>query len=91
MTTATAESALILQVPDCPLVEELHDLVRECLTALGDQRTIETKVGDYPSPTLVIGGLDVATGRPVDDSVCCRLDLPSRDQVLVALQDSSAS
>lgn len=91
MTTATPESVLILQVPDCPLVEQLRDLVNDCLAALSDPRNVETTVGDYPSPTLIIGGLDVATGRPVDDRTCCRLDLPSRDQVLVALRQSGTS
>ena len=87
---ATQIRAHILQVPDCPLVEELHALVVECLTSLGTEGTVETTVGGYPSPTLVIDGLDVATGRPVEDRVCCRLDLPSRQQVLAALQRSSA-
>ncbi len=82
MTTVRAR---ILQVPDCPLVDELQALVRECLAAVGDPGAIETVTGAYPSPTLIIDGIDVATGLPVDDRVCCRLDLPSRAQILAAL------
>lgn len=89
--SASTVRAQILQVPDCPLVDELHALVHECLTALGDSGTVETRVGDHPSPTLVIDGIDVATGGPIDDRVCCRLDLPSREQILNALQKSSTS
>ena len=89
--SAATVRARILQVPDCPMVDQLQALVYDCLSALGDTGIVETTVGDYPSPTLVIGGIDVATGRPIEDRVCCRLDLPSREQILSALQNSSAS
>jgi hypothetical protein len=89
--SADTVRARILQIPDCPLVDQLQALVHECLTALGDPGTVETTVGDYPSPTLVIDGLDVAAGRQIDDRVCCRLDLPSPQQILNALQKSSTS
>ena len=52
---------------------------------VGHTGAVEVLVGDFPSPTLVIDGVDVATGRTVAHSVCCRLDLPTRDQVLAAL------
>lgn len=87
----TPVRARILQVPECPLVDELQALVEECLSALGDIGVVEIEVGDYPSPTLVIDGVDVATGHPIEDRVCCRLDLPSRAQVLSALKNSTTA
>ncbi|MGL6235052.1 MAG: alkylmercury lyase [Segniliparus sp.] len=76
----------ILQVPDCPLVDRLAGLVAECMDVSGSAHEVEHVVGDYPSPTLVVGGRDVATGLPVGTTACCRLDMPSRAQVLEALR-----
>ncbi|HET8615824.1 MAG TPA: hypothetical protein VFL94_09890 [Actinomycetales bacterium] len=42
---------------------------------------LEVVVGDYPSPTLVLDGVDVLTGQPVHGGPCCRLDLPSSEQI----------
>ncbi|MFA6297547.1 MAG: hypothetical protein WC642_00155 [Nocardioides sp.] len=62
----------------------LIDDVEECLADLGISEPVEIVVGDHPSPTLVIDGLDVATGRAVEGDPRCRLDLPSRDQIRAA-------
>ena len=71
----------ILQVPDCPRVAQLVDEVRVCVTECGVRERVEIVVGDYPSPTLVIDGLDVLTGQPVQGGPCCRFDLPSSEQI----------
>lgn len=76
----------ILHVPDCPLVDRVLHLVRECQSHEGDSRAVDLRVGPYPSPTLLIAGLDITTGEPVDGAPRCRLDLPSRDQILTALR-----
>ncbi len=75
----------VLQVPGCPLVDRLRQLLDECSAAAGVRLDVEVLVGDYPSPTLVVGGLDVATGAPPGQGAYCRLDLPTRTQVLEAL------
>ena len=75
----------MLHVPGCPLLPRLVALLVECQTEVGHTGAVEVLVGDFPSPTLVIDGVDVAAGRTVAHSVCCRLDLPTRDQVLAAL------
>lgn len=74
----------ILQVPDCPLVDRLIDDVEKCLVDMGIDEPVEIVVGDQPSPTLVIDGKDVATGRPVQGEPRCRMDLPSEEQIRAA-------
>ena len=64
----------ILQVPDCPLAARVVALVDTC----------QVSIGAYPSPTLVVDGRDVTTGRPVTGASRCRLDLPTEEQVLHA-------
>lgn len=71
----------ILQVPDCPLVGRLVDEVQACLADCDVREQVEIVVGDYPSPTLVLDGMDVATGLPVRAGSCCRFDLPSSEQI----------
>jgi len=76
----------ILQVAECPLVDRLRLLLEECLASIPAYEVpVETLVGNYPSPTLLVDGLDVATGLPAEDLAYCRLDLPSRAQILEAL------
>lgn len=77
----------VLQVPDCPLVERLESDLLDCLaeTGLGDE-LVEVVVGDHPLPTLVVDGVDVATGAPVAGEPRCRMDLPTRDQIRTALE-----
>ena len=77
----------ILQVPDCPLVERLRTRLEECLRRTGLHLVVETLTGPYPSPTLLIDGIDVATGRRPSGQACCRLDLPSSEQITAALQE----
>jgi hypothetical protein len=75
----------ILHVPDCPLVERLRLLLEECMAEIGTNERMNVLVGDYPSPTLLIDGIDVASGMPLRDGASCRLDLPTRTQILDAL------
>lgn len=75
----------ILQVADCPLVDRLIDDVEQCLAEAGDDAAVEVLVGDYPSPTLLVDGVDVATGQPLTGEPRCRLDLPSRTQIEAAI------
>jgi hypothetical protein len=57
------------------------------LTTLGLDVPIIDRVGRYPSPTVLVNGVDVmrpGAGAPVGDA--CRLDLPTPQRVLDALR-----
>lgn len=75
----------ILQVPGCPLVAHVRDTVRRAVERCGVRAEVEERVGDYPSPTLLVEGRDV-TGRQLTECSACRLDLPTEEQVLDALR-----
>ncbi len=75
----------VLQVPDCPLVDSMLALLEEARVQAGIELDVEVHVGRYPSPSLVIDGQDVASGLPVA-TTCCRLDLPTREQIEAALR-----
>jgi hypothetical protein len=42
------------------------------------------RIGDFPSPTILINGVDVM-GVPMTTGAACRLDLPSEERILAAL------
>lgn len=81
----------ILHVEDCPLVEALIDDLESCLAEADLDEPVEVVVGDYPSPTLLINGIDVATGEPVAGQPRCRMDLPSRPQIQAAVAQLTSS
>lgn len=81
----TAVSIQVLHVPDCPLLDRVRDTLNDCLARTSVAVEVTEVEGSYPSPTLVIDGLDVMTGAPPLDQVCCRLDLPTCAQILEAL------
>lgn len=76
----------ILHVPDCPLVDRLRAEVESCLAEVAPLVGVELVEGDHPSPTLVVDGIDVATGAPVSGEPRCRLDLPTPEQIREALR-----
>lgn len=83
---ASAPEIRILQVPDCPLVDQLQAMVEAACDELGIHPDISHKVGDHPSPSLLIGGLDLMTGQPTEGAARCRLDVPSRAAIVSALR-----
>jgi hypothetical protein len=83
-TTGADLAIQILHVPDCPNVETLRNLVQRSLATLGLIATIEQIEGPCLSPTLLINGVDV-TSRPGNVDAACRLDLPTKKQILEAL------
>jgi hypothetical protein len=47
------------------------------------------RVGDFPSPTIIVDGRDVMTGAEVTPAVsACRLDVPTGPQLRRALDDA---
>lgn len=87
MSRAPGPRVQLLHVPDCPLVEEVRGTLRQALARAGGEVRIEELEGDYPSPTLLVDGIDVVTGQPVARYRACRLDLPTEDQVVAALTE----
>jgi hypothetical protein len=81
----------LLHVADCPLVSRVRDTVSDCLQRVGFPVRVEDIEGAYPSPTLVIGGIDVATGAPPPREICCRFDLPTGAQITAALNRAASS
>lgn len=82
----------LLHVPDCPLIDRVRTVLRECLRQTSRPAVVEEFEGAYPSPTLLIDGIDAATGRPPAAMAgpCCRLDLPTRSQIRAALNGSTS-
>lgn len=77
----------MLTSPGCPNVAVVKQTLAECLDELGLDVPVVERVGRYPSPTLLIDGVDVM--RPDEaaaDGDACRLDLPSRQRIMESLK-----
>ena len=80
----------LLTSPGCPNADAARTLVNECLATLGIHVAIVDRVGRYPSPTVLVDGVDVMRHEavaPIGDA--CRLDLPTPQRVLDALRANS--
>lgn len=77
-----------LTSPGCPNAEASLGLLRECLAALGITDPVVEHVGEFPSPSVRVDGVDVM--RPDEHPVgnCCRLDVPTRTAIMVALDQA---
>jgi hypothetical protein len=81
----------LLHYEGCPLAPAAHRLVRQCLNALGIPDPVLVRVGDWPSPTVLVNGTDVM--RPAAElstARMCRIDVPTRGRVLAALRAARA-
>jgi len=82
----------LLLVPQCRYAEHTRAVLLRCLTDAGLAVPVVERVGDYPSPTVLVNGVDVTTGAAgVRNVPACRLDLPTPQQVLAALQAQAAT
>ena len=82
----------LLHYEGCPLAPAAHRLVRQCLIALGIPEPVLVRVGDGPSPTVLVDGIDVM--RPAAElskARVCRIDVPTRECVLAALEAARAA
>jgi hypothetical protein len=76
----------LLTAPGCPHAAAARATIVECLSALRVEAPITDRVGRYPSPTVLVDGVDVM--RPesgVRNGDACRLDLPTPQRLLDAL------
>jgi hypothetical protein len=73
--------------PGCPNAATARKTVTDCLTALGIDVPVIERVGRYPSPTVLVDGIDVMRrdGKSMLGDMC-RLDLPTPQRILNALQ-----
>jgi hypothetical protein len=83
---ASAPRIEILHVAECPLLDGVREIARRGLARVSCSARIEEIEGNYPSPTLLVNGIDVVSGRPVSSHAACRLDVPTEDQVVAALR-----
>ena len=78
----------LLLHPGCPNATAARAVVAESLDQLGLTIPVHERVGAFPSPTVLVDGVDVMTGRAGTPPVrACRLDLPTTSRLLAALQD----
>lgn len=77
----------LLSAPDCPHAAPARQVITDCLTSLGLDVAIIDRVGHYPSPTVLVNGVDVMRPQaPAAIGDACRLDLPTPRRVLAALR-----
>lgn len=75
----------LLSVPNCPHVNHARDLLRSCMKELDISLGFEESQGDYPSPSILVDGVDVM-GDPGYRAASCRLDVPTRAAIIKALR-----
>jgi hypothetical protein len=76
----------LLTSPGCPNAAAAKEVITTTLTVLRVDASIIDRVGPYPSPTVLIDGVDVMrpeSGAP--EGELCRLDLPTPQRVFDAL------
>ena len=77
----------LLLAPGCPNAAAARAVLAASLDQLGLAVPVQERVGDFPSPTILVDGVDVVTGRTGTAQVrACRLDLPTTSRLLAALQ-----
>jgi len=82
----------LLLAADCPHARAARAVLTNCLDQLGLDIPVRERVGDYPSPTLLVDGVDVMTGTAGTPRMqACRLDVPTASRVLAALRGRSAT
>ena len=74
----------ILHVPDCPLIGPVRETLEVALESVGAKAVIEEIQGEYPSPTLLIDGVEVA-GYPLGSDPACRINLPTIEEIATAV------
>jgi hypothetical protein len=82
----------LLLAPGCPNAATARSVLTACLRMLDLDLHMRERVGDYPSPTILVDGVDVMTARcGAPQGQACRLDVPTADHVLAALHARPAS
>jgi hypothetical protein len=72
-------------VPDCPNLAAVRASLYAALADLKLPLDVTELVGDYPSPSVLVNGVDVM-GAAADGVAACRLDLPTTEHIRAALR-----
>ncbi|MFG2044972.1 hypothetical protein [Dactylosporangium sp. NPDC048998] len=72
-------------VPDCPNLDATRKLLHACLADAGVAVSVIERIGAYPSPSVLIDGVDV-TGDDPHGPAACVLRPPTADQIRTALR-----
>jgi hypothetical protein len=75
-------------VPNCPNLEPVRTALHTALAEINLSPTVIERTGDYPSPSVLIDGVDVM-GAP-DGPAACRLDRPTIDDLRAALRRATS-
>ncbi|NKE58579.1 alkylmercury lyase [Lentzea sp. PSKA42] len=81
----------LLLAPDCPNAAAAKTALTEALHELELTVPVVERVGDFPSPTVLVDGVDVMNdhaGAP--EMRACRLDVPTIPKLLAALRSRTA-
>jgi hypothetical protein len=71
-------------VPGCPNLDRVRTSLHTALADVGLPPTVLERVGEYPSPSVLIDGVDVMGSG--DGPAACRLDLPNIELLRDALR-----
>ncbi|MBM0224375.1 organomercurial lyase [Micromonospora sp. ATA51] len=74
-------------VPDCPNLAPARHALHAALVDVGLPAVVTEVVGDYPSPSILVNGVDVMGGTG-DGPAACRLDLPTGERIRAALRQA---
>lgn len=77
----------LLRTAGCPHADAARVLVTNCLHRLNVAVPVSERVGAFPSPSVLVDGVDVMGELSGDHSrAACRLDVPTAERVLAALR-----
>ena len=76
-------------VPGCPNLAVTRDVLVACLVEAGLPPTMIERLGDFPSPSVLVDGGDVTDADPHGPPMCV-LQPPTADQIRTALQQALA-
>lgn len=72
--------------PGCPNAGASYTLLVQCLADLALDASVIERVGAFPSPTVLVDGIDVMRPGQTVVGQHCRLDTPTRAAVVAALR-----
>ena len=76
----------LLLRPGCPNAAAARSVLAESLDQLGLAIPVHERESEFASPTVLVDGVDVMTGRTGTPRIhACRLDLPTVARVVAAL------
>jgi hypothetical protein len=75
-------------VPDCPNMDATREVLRSCLAEGGLSVAVVERIGEYPSPSILVDGRDV-TGADPEGPAACVLRPPTAEQIRAALRAAS--